>query len=73
MFSTARIELQELVRLTHEIATKQATLAANTSIVPGELLGAKAPELRVTAKRSLSFLTSNPQHGLLSQSASYTG
>jgi hypothetical protein len=36
MFSTARIELQELVRLTHEIATKQATLAANPSIVPAE-------------------------------------
>lgn len=36
MFSTARIELQELIRLTHEIATKQATLAANPAIVPAD-------------------------------------
>ena len=34
MFSTARSELQELVRLTHEIATKQATIAANPEIGP---------------------------------------
>ena len=36
MFTTARHELQELIQLTHEIATKQATLAANPTIAPAD-------------------------------------
>jgi hypothetical protein len=36
MFSTARMELKELVQLTKDIATKQATLAAKPEIKPAE-------------------------------------
>jgi hypothetical protein len=36
MFSTARRELKELVQLTEDIATKQATLAAKPDTVPAD-------------------------------------
>lgn len=36
MFSTARLELKELIQLTKDIATKQATLAANPAIKPAD-------------------------------------
>lgn len=36
MFTEAKLELRELMRLTHELATLDATQAARPDIVPGE-------------------------------------
>lgn len=36
LFTIAKIELKELVQLTHELATLDATLAANRTIEPAE-------------------------------------
>lgn len=36
MFSTARLELKELIQLTKDIATKQSTLAAKPEIKPAD-------------------------------------
>ena len=53
MFSLAKLELKELIQLTHELATLDATLVANRTIEPAESFYEKRSKME---KRKVELL-----------------